>query len=125
MRSYVKGLTLVELVVFVAIVGALAPVILPFYDEYLKQMRATQAIALLTETGSTMKQGFEDTGNFNCINTDWGTKYFNYTCHISESGDDYNLTASGVGHMSKYIYRLDAAGKKLTLAHPVKTAQCV
>ena len=83
-RSMQKGFTLIELMIVVAIIGILAAVALPAYQDYTKRAKMSEAILAasscrtsITETIQSASSGTAIAGNgWGCeVSTGSGTKY--------------------------------------------------
>jgi type IV pilus assembly protein PilA len=64
-RSMQKGFTLIELMIVVAIIGILAAVALPAYQDYTMRARVTEAIALMAGAKTTVTENMMQGATFN------------------------------------------------------------
>jgi len=84
-RSMQKGFTLIELMIVVAIIGILAAVALPAYQDYTVRARVTEGISLAT-------------GAKKLVETDAQT-----ATELKALADTFNAQAGGKGAISKYV----------------------
>ena len=84
-RSMQKGFTLIELMIVVAIIGILAAVALPAYQDYTVRARVTEGIALAT-------------GAKKLVETDAGT-----AAELTALATTFNAQVGGAGAVSKYV----------------------
>ncbi len=64
MRSVQKGFTLIELMIVVAIIGILAAVALPAYQDYTKRSHVSEGIALASGAKSSVTEFYSSMGYF-------------------------------------------------------------
>lgn len=64
-----KGFTLIELMIVVAIIGILAAVALPAYQDYTKRAKMTEAIAFLAAAKTGVAEAYSDLNTLTGINT--------------------------------------------------------
>jgi type IV pilus assembly protein PilE len=99
MKQASQGFTLIELMITVAIVGILAAIAYPSYQEYVKKSRRVDAEGVLLGLANAMERRFTETNSYvGATNPAAGTYY---TVTISAStASSYTLSAAPTGAQS-------------------------
>ena len=84
-RSIQKGFTLIELMIVVAIIGILAAVALPAYQDYTIRSRVTEGLGLAGDAKNTVTVGVSTAND------------------LANAAATWNAQAGGVGMTSKYV----------------------
>ncbi len=110
-----KGFTLVEIMIVVAIIGILASIAIPSYQEYVLRARASAATGALADMRIKMEQYFQDNRTYDLgpctAATGTDTTYFAFGCSVT-TATAYTLTATGSGSMAAYTYSIDQNNAK-------------
>jgi len=64
MKNVQKGFTLIELMIVIAIIGILAAVALPAYQDYTKRAKLSEVMVLASKDKLTVSEYFLSVGNF-------------------------------------------------------------
>ena len=64
MKKTQQGFTLIELMIVVAIIGILAAIAIPAYQDYTKKAQASEAFALLDGLKTSLGEHYHEYGNF-------------------------------------------------------------
>lgn len=117
MKTNIKGFTLIELMITVAIVAILASIALPSYQEYVTRARITEATSTLADLRIRMEQYYQDNRTYvggPCAPAAGIAKFFNYTCSVAPTATAYTLQAAGEASegMGSYNYTVDQSNAK-------------
>lgn len=116
-----SGFTLIELMIVVVIVGILASVALPAYNDYVTRGRIPDATSNLAAKRVQMEQYFQDNRTYAgapaCNNDTTTGQYFNFACTV-QTPNTYTLQAAGKGAMAGFIYTINEANAKATTGVP-------
>ncbi len=115
-----KGFTLIEILVVVALIGILASVAIPSYNNYIIRGKLVDASTQLASARIKLEQFFQDYRAYNGSTSPCPlpTKYFTFTC--APTATTYTVTAQsnvnqGLGNNAgDYTYTINESNAKAT-----------
>lgn len=118
MKAIQKGFTLIELMIVIAIVGILAAVALPAYQDYTARAQMSEALTLAEGQKSAVVEYYSDNGTFPSSNTSAGIAASNeikgkYVASVKVEGNA--SIASITATMNSSNVNKDIKGKTLVL----------
>jgi len=124
MRHLQKGFTLIELMIVVAIIGILAAVAIPAYQDYIARSQVSEAVSLLGSGKTPLAEFFADKGTWpsNAAATDggvMGNTAGRYTSAITiTAGNNAATSIVLTAKMKDANINTNITGKTLTLHSP-------
>lgn len=121
------GMTLIELMIAVAIVGILSAVALPAYNGYVLRSKLTEAPTELASARVRLEQYYQDNRTY-ANGDECGvpmpaapqTRYFTYACEPDGGGQEYLISATGVEAegTAGFVFTIDQDNRKATTNVP-------
>jgi type IV pilus assembly protein PilE len=116
-----KGFTLIEVMVTVAIVGILSAVALPAYSTYVTRGRLAEAFTALGGAQPAAEQYWANNRKYTDFDTASNfpktTANFSYALSNATSSS-YTITATGLGKVAGFVYTINQNGARATTASP-------
>lgn len=106
------GITLMELMIVVAIVGILTTIAVPGYREYMRRGAVEEGLANLSTGRTAMEQYFLDNRTYVGAPCPDGTREFTFTCNPAPTATAYRIVATGTGRVNGFVYTINQAGAR-------------
>jgi type IV pilus assembly protein PilE len=120
------GFSLVELMVVVAVLGILAAIAVPSYQDYVLRSKLVDALSSLAQQRVSMEQYYQDNRSFdstpaaatgNCGIALPASSYFTYACATANAGQEFTITATGsAASTAAFAYTVDQGNNRRTTA---------
>lgn len=106
-----RGFTLIELLVVIAVIGILASVAIPGYNNYSIRGKLIEGTSTLSDARVKMEQFYQDNRTYVGGTCPAATTNFTYACS-NLALTTYTITATGKSALSAYSYTLNEANVK-------------
>jgi len=129
----VQGFTLIELMIVVAVIGILAAVAVPQYNQYILKSKLAEARAELSDARVRLERYFQDNRRYNNAAAECGVdittfgekRYFAYACDVVDADGDgwaegYTVTATGIAALGTagFEFTINERNQKVTTSVP-------
>ncbi len=119
-----KGFTLIEVLVVMAIIGILSSIAIPSYTEYVIRGKLTDAPNALSDARVRMEQAYSDNrtyaggGTGGCGVVLANTEFFTISCVPGAGGQSYVVTATGIATqgVSGFAYTINNQNIRTTVS---------
>lgn len=121
------GFSLVELMVVVAVLGILASIAVPSYQDYVLRSKLVDALSSLAQQRVSLEHYYQDNRSFDevpgtpsgrCGIAAPASSYFTYVCATANGGQEFTITATGTaaGATAAFTYTIDHGNNRRTTA---------
>ncbi|MEI7613154.1 MAG: type IV pilin protein [Betaproteobacteria bacterium] len=113
----IKGFTLIELMVVVAVIAILSAIAIPNYSDYVTRGRIPDATSGLASRRVQMEQFFQDNRTYVAAPAcnDGGSPYFTFSC-TAATATTFTLQAAGISSMTGFTFTVDQSGARTSTA---------
>ncbi|MDA0190074.1 MAG: prepilin-type N-terminal cleavage/methylation domain-containing protein [Proteobacteria bacterium] len=110
-----RGFTLIEIMIVVAIIGILAAIALPAYNDYVQKAKVTEATTSLSQGRVRFEQYFQDNRTYVGGPCPANTASFDINC--APTATTFTITAVGkaAANMAGYSYSIDETNARASV----------
>lgn len=116
-----SGFTLIELMIVIVIIGILAGIAIPSYNDYLMRSRITEATSELSSRRSQNEMFFDNNRTYvnatGCA-ASATSNFFNFSCNPAPTDTTYTIQAQGKAAMTGFTFTINQNNDKATSAMP-------
>lgn len=112
--SHIRGFTLIEMMITVAIIGILASIAIPSYQEYVMRGYLVDATNTLSDLRARLEQHYQDNRTYATVGAFpspctgiLAAGKFTFACTTGPSPTAYTITATGSAPVNGFSYTID------------------